>query len=166
MDAFAARHDEIAAVVVDLTMPDIGGDEVLARVRGLRPGIPVVLMSGYTQEDFDTQFTGKERVVDVYAGVGTLSLFMAERARRVDGVENMASAVKDARKNARLNGAANISFHLGDAGSVLGRFDRAWGPERPIFGKIRYMSSENTARKVRVKQYLAHFGPESAQMSF
>jgi CheY-like chemotaxis protein len=62
VDTFAARPDEIAAVVVDLTMPDIGGGEVLARVRSLRPGIPVVLMSGYTQEDFDTQFTGKERV--------------------------------------------------------------------------------------------------------
>ena len=37
---------------------------------------------------------------------------------------------------------------------VLGRYDRAWGPERPIFGKIRYMSSENTARKVKVKQYI------------
>ena len=41
----------------------------------------------------------------------------------------------------------------------LGRYDRAWGPERPIFGKVRYMSSENTARKVRVKAYLARHGP-------
>lgn len=40
---------------------------------------------------------------------------------------------------------------------VLGRYDRAWGPERPIFGKIRYMSSENTARKVKVKQYLKKY---------
>ena len=39
----------------------------------------------------------------------------------------------------------------------LGRYDRAWGPERPIFGKVRYMSSENTARKVRVKQYIAKY---------
>jgi deoxyribodipyrimidine photo-lyase len=39
----------------------------------------------------------------------------------------------------------------------LGRYDRAWGPERPIFGKIRYMSSENTARKVRVKEYIARW---------
>lgn len=42
---------------------------------------------------------------------------------------------------------------------ILGRYDRAWGPERPIFGKIRYMSSENTARKVRVKGYLDLYGP-------
>ena len=40
---------------------------------------------------------------------------------------------------------------------VLGRYDRAWGPERAIFGKIRYMSSENTARKVRVKEYIKRY---------
>jgi deoxyribodipyrimidine photo-lyase len=43
---------------------------------------------------------------------------------------------------------------------VLGRYDRAWGPERPVFGKIRYMSSENTARKLRVSAYLRRYGPE------
>lgn len=42
---------------------------------------------------------------------------------------------------------------------VLGRYDRAWGPERPIFGKIRYMSSANTARKVRLRDYLVRYGP-------
>jgi len=40
---------------------------------------------------------------------------------------------------------------------ILGRFDRAWGPERPIFGKIRYMSSKNTARKVRVREYIKKY---------
>jgi len=39
----------------------------------------------------------------------------------------------------------------------LGRYDRAWGPERPIFGKIRYMSSENTARKYAVKNYIRQY---------
>ncbi len=43
---------------------------------------------------------------------------------------------------------------------TLGRFDRAWGPERPIFGKIRYMSSDNTARKLKVKPYLARYGAQ------
>jgi deoxyribodipyrimidine photo-lyase len=41
---------------------------------------------------------------------------------------------------------------------VLGRYDRPWGPERPIFGKVRYMSSENTARKFRVADYVARYG--------
>ncbi|HVJ79863.1 MAG TPA: deoxyribodipyrimidine photolyase [Planctomycetia bacterium] len=47
---------------------------------------------------------------------------------------------------------------------VFGRYDRAWGPERPIYGKIRYMSSENTARKTSVKGYLRRFGPESPSL--
>lgn len=41
---------------------------------------------------------------------------------------------------------------------TLGRYDRAWGPERPIFGKIRYMTSESTQSKFRLKEYLAKFG--------
>ncbi len=43
---------------------------------------------------------------------------------------------------------------------VLGRFDRPWGPERPIFGSVRYMTSENTARKVSVEKYLSKYGPQ------
>ena len=42
---------------------------------------------------------------------------------------------------------------------VLGRYDRPWGPERPIFGKIRYMSSENTLRKVRATEYMEKYNP-------
>lgn len=44
---------------------------------------------------------------------------------------------------------------------VLGRYDRAWGPERPIFGKIRYMTSDSTARKHSLKDYLKRFGTSS-----
>jgi len=40
----------------------------------------------------------------------------------------------------------------------LGRYDRVWGPERPVFGKVRYMSSQNTARKLRVRGYLDKYG--------
>ena len=43
---------------------------------------------------------------------------------------------------------------------VLGRYDRAWGPERPIFGKIRYMTSENTARKLHLSKYVQQFSPQ------
>ena len=42
---------------------------------------------------------------------------------------------------------------------TLGRYDRPWAPERPIFGTVRYMSSANTARKMNVRAYLARFGP-------
>ncbi len=47
---------------------------------------------------------------------------------------------------------------------VLGRYDRAWGPERKVFGTIRYMSSENTARKVSVKRYIEHYSPAPPQL--
>jgi len=40
---------------------------------------------------------------------------------------------------------------------VLGRYDRPWGPERPIFGKVRYMSSESAARKLRVRDYISKY---------
>jgi deoxyribodipyrimidine photo-lyase len=44
----------------------------------------------------------------------------------------------------------------------FGRYDRPWGPERPIFGTVRYMSSENTAKKLRVKAYMQKYDPEEA----
>jgi deoxyribodipyrimidine photo-lyase len=47
-------------------------------------------------------------------------------------------------------------------GWVLGRHDRAWGPERPIFGKVRYMSSANTLRKLRTRSYMSRYSNEAA----
>jgi deoxyribodipyrimidine photo-lyase len=42
---------------------------------------------------------------------------------------------------------------------IFGRYDRPWAPERPIFGHIRYMSSQNTARKLRIKGYVQRYSP-------
>ena len=42
---------------------------------------------------------------------------------------------------------------------ILGRYDRPWGPERPVFGTVRYMSSHNTARKLHVKDYIRKYAP-------
>lgn len=42
---------------------------------------------------------------------------------------------------------------------VLGRYDRPWGPERPVFGTVRYMSSQNTQRKFRLEDYLRKYAP-------
>jgi deoxyribodipyrimidine photo-lyase len=46
---------------------------------------------------------------------------------------------------------------------VLGRFDRAWGPEREIFGKVRYMTSESTRRKLKLTGYLERWGHPAPQ---
>ncbi|EFK12212.1 FAD binding domain of DNA photolyase [delta proteobacterium NaphS2] len=48
---------------------------------------------------------------------------------------------------------------------VLGRYDRAWGPERPVFGKVRYMSSKNTARKIRTGEYVKKYATRVRQPS-
>ena len=50
-----------------------------------------------------------------------------------------------------------------NVGWVLGRYDRAWGPERPIYGKVRYMTSSNTARKLRLGGYLERFGGDALE---
>jgi deoxyribodipyrimidine photo-lyase len=49
---------------------------------------------------------------------------------------------------------------------VLGRYDRAWGPERPVFGKIRYMSSANTRRKLHVNQYIERWDDWQPSLAF
>jgi deoxyribodipyrimidine photo-lyase len=45
----------------------------------------------------------------------------------------------------------------------LGRYDRPWGPERPVYGTVRYMSSDATRRKLRMREWLRRFGPAGAQ---
>ena len=46
----------------------------------------------------------------------------------------------------------------------FGRFDRAWGPERPIFGKIRFMSAASTMRKLKAKPYVARYAPRDPEL--
>ena len=63
--------------------------------------------------------TGSETVVELYCGIGTISLTMAERAREVVAVEAVPQAVEDARENARRNGLADKTrFHCGDAAQL------------------------------------------------
>ena len=65
--------------------------------------------------------TGEEVVWDLYCGIGTISLFLARKARKVFGVEIVSQAVDDARQNARINGIENVEFFLGRAEEVLPR---------------------------------------------
>ncbi len=62
---------------------------------------------------------GNETVWDLYCGIGTISLFMARRAKKVYGVETVPQAIEDARENARLNGFNNVRFFTGKAEEVL-----------------------------------------------
>lgn len=63
--------------------------------------------------------TGKETVWDLYCGIGTISLFLAQKAKKVYGVEIVPAAIEDARKNAELNGIKNAEFFVGKAEEVL-----------------------------------------------
>ncbi len=63
--------------------------------------------------------TGEETVWDLYCGIGTISLFLARRAKKVYGVEIIPAAIEDARENARLNGILNVEFYVGRAEEVL-----------------------------------------------
>lgn len=63
--------------------------------------------------------TGKETVWDLYCGIGTISLFLAQKAKQVYGVEIVPPAIEDARRNARRNGIENAEFYVGKAEEVL-----------------------------------------------
>lgn len=63
--------------------------------------------------------SGKETVWDLYCGIGTISLFLAESAGQVYGVEIIPQAIEDARENADRNGIRNASFFVGKAEEVL-----------------------------------------------
>ena len=56
------------------------------------------------------QLTGKEQVADVYCGIGTISLYLAQKANGVTGIESVNQAILDARENAEANGIENCTF--------------------------------------------------------
>ena len=59
VEVFAEHADGIVVVLLDLTMPEMGGEEAFAALRTIRPDVPVVLCSGYTEEDAAARFAGK-----------------------------------------------------------------------------------------------------------
>ena len=59
--------------------------------------------------------SGKETVIDCYCGTGTISLYLAQKARKVYGIEIVEPAIKDANENAKANNIANAEFICGDA---------------------------------------------------
>lgn len=67
--------------------------------------------------------TGRETVLDLYCGTGTITLCMAGKARRVIGAEIVPPAVADARENAARNGVENAEFFCGDAAAVAARLE-------------------------------------------
>ena len=65
------------------------------------------------------ELTGEETVWDLYCGIGTISLFLAQKAKKVYGVEIVPQAIDDAKENAVLNSIDNAEFFVGAAEEVL-----------------------------------------------
>lgn len=63
--------------------------------------------------------TGNETVIDAYCGIGTISLFLAQHAAKVYGVEIVPEAIEDARANAKLNEMKNVVFEVGASEDVI-----------------------------------------------
>ena len=75
--------------------------------------------------------TGNETVWDVYCGIGTISLFLAQKAKQVYGVEIVPQAIEDAKHNAKLNGFENAEFYVGEAEKVLPEYYANYAKEHP-----------------------------------
>ena len=74
---------------------------------------------------------GDETVWDLYCGIGTISLFLAQKAKEVYGVEIVPQAIEDAKNNARINGIENASFYVGKAEEVLPEYYREYEEKHP-----------------------------------
>lgn len=68
--------------------------------------------------------TGKEKVIDAYCGIGTISLVAAKKAFKVFGIEIVKPAIIDARKNAEMNHFKNVFFEVGEAETVIQKWKK------------------------------------------
>ncbi len=63
--------------------------------------------------------TGNETVIDAYCGIGTISLFLTQKAKKVYGVEIVGQAIENAKQNAKINNVDNVEFILGESEKVI-----------------------------------------------
>ena len=78
--------------------------------------------------------SGEEKkavVWDLYCGIGTISLFLAQQAQQVYGVEIVPQAIDDARRNAKINGIENTEFYVGKAEEILPAYYEKYTREHP-----------------------------------
>lgn len=94
-------------------------------------------------------------VLDLYCGVGTITLAMARRVGRVLGVELVEQAVRDARENARRNGIANAEFFCGDAGAAALELER-----RGVRPDVAVVDPPRKGLSADVIQALVAMGPD------
>ncbi len=86
--------------------------------------------------------TGEETVWDLYCGIGTISLFLANKAKQVYGVEIVPQAIEDAKENAKQNHITNAEFFVGKAEEVLPEFYEKMSKEMPGAGVAAELGKE------------------------
>lgn len=105
-----------------------GKDRLIDKIGGLQFYIspqsffqvnPVQTETLYSKVHQLADLHGEELVIDAYCGVGTISLFLAQRAKRVIGIEVVKKAVLDAKENAKLNNIYNAEFVTGKSEDVM-----------------------------------------------
>jgi len=92
--------------------------------------------------------TGTERVIDVYCGIGGISIFLADQAREVVGIEFVEAAVADATENAALNRAGNCRFVAGDAAHLIDEIGEDGGADLIILNPPRKGCEEKVLESV------------------
>jgi len=106
----------------DVIYDEIGGIQFAISPRSFFQVNPVQTEKLYRFAVEYAGLTGEETVIDAYCGIGTITLFLAQYARRVYGVEIVPEAIEDARRNAVLNGIGNAEFEVGAAEVVMPRW--------------------------------------------
>lgn len=103
--------------------------------------------------------TGKELLLDLYCGTGTIGLSMANKARRLIGVEVIPEAIDNAKENARINGISNSEFFCGDAGKIAELlYQRGERPDVIIADPARKGCTRDTL------EYMAKMSPDRIVM--
>jgi len=94
--------------------------------------------------------TGEEVLYDLYSGIGSIAMFVADQCKAVIGIEEIEAAVQDAKINARLNELRNISFYCGDVRQVLADelFERHGHPDVIITDPPRGGMHENVVKHI------------------
>jgi len=106
----------------DFIEDTIGGVRFEISARSFYQVNPVQTEVLYKQALDYAQLTGNERVIDAYCGIGTISLFLAQKAKSVMGVEIVEQAIEDAKRNSEINGFTNTYFEAGPAEEVIPRW--------------------------------------------
>ncbi|MBE6589947.1 MAG: 23S rRNA (uracil(1939)-C(5))-methyltransferase RlmD [Ruminococcaceae bacterium] len=109
----------------------------------------------YTEARKQARLTKGDTVLDLYCGIGTIGLSMADHAGRIIGIEIVEEAVERARENARQNGIENAFFYCGDASDARGLLTRAEEAHGDVSGAVVIMDPPRKGSTPELISYLA-----------